>query len=52
MIDCYDDDSDSYLDYKDLGKNGINLNRSGFYKLVNSDINVGLHSFVGSGMDL
>ena len=21
--DCYEDDSDSYLDYKDLGKNGI-----------------------------
>ena len=24
---CYEDDSDSYLDYKDLGKNCINLNR-------------------------
>ena len=50
---CYEDDSDSYLDFTDLWKNGINLNRSGsFYKLINSDFHVGLHSFVGSGIDL
>ena len=27
---CYEDDSDSYLDYKELKKNVIHLNRSGF----------------------
>ena len=31
--DCKFINSNSYLDYKDLGKNGINLNRSGSYKL-------------------
>ena len=31
---CYEDDSDCYLDYKDLEKNSINLNRSGSHTQV------------------
>ena len=32
---CYEDYSYSYLNYMDLGKNGINLYTYGSYKLVN-----------------